>query len=86
MLVCNGFVLLCETGTERVEIRCRRCDSHIGHVFFNEMGASTERHCANGRALKYHDGAEPENVRTGPLQPDVHKEKMPYWNREKFKG
>jgi peptide methionine sulfoxide reductase MsrB len=32
-------------GMRRVEIMCGGCGGHLGHVFENEKGAGTERHC-----------------------------------------
>eukprot|EP00746_Dinoflagellata_sp_MGD_P123261 gnl/MRDRNA2_/MRDRNA2_57947_c0_seq1.p1 gnl/MRDRNA2_/MRDRNA2_57947_c0~~gnl/MRDRNA2_/MRDRNA2_57947_c0_seq1.p1 ORF type:complete len:381 (-),score=51.86 gnl/MRDRNA2_/MRDRNA2_57947_c0_seq1:149-1291(-) len=37
---------------ERFEIVCKRCLSHLGHVFCNERFAGSERHCVNSRCLE----------------------------------
>lgn len=49
-----------DRGMRRLEIVCRRCRSHLGHVFTERRLSSydrnvvfTERHCVNGIAIKY---------------------------------
>merc|ERR1712196_152944 len=53
----------------RVEITCKRCMGHLGHIFFNEQGQDTERHCVNSVSLKYIEGSEPRELTSAHLQP-----------------